>query len=277
MKVTNQTRLNMVIGYPLGHSQSPVLHNAIYQHLGMNSVLLAQPHLDINALIQSIKTLAVELTAVTLPYKNQVIQYLDACSDDSKMIGAVNTIIQRDGKLHGYNTDIDGIAFALRDVDMHQKNVLMIGAGGAARAMSYFLQKNACNIFYLNRTKENAYALSAIFGGNVISMNEVSTKQIDIIINTTCIGMFPECDVSPLPEYTFNQHQVVFDMVYRPFITMLLNQASLANAHIISGLDMFIGQGIKQIELLTGNKIESPDLIHKMQKLLIQEQGVASQ
>ena len=141
MKVTNKTRLNTVIGYPLEHSQSPVLHDAVYQLLGINAVLLAQSHLQLKSLIQAIKTLSIELTAVTSPYKEKVIKYLDQYSSEVNVLQAANTIIQRDGKLHGYNTDIDGIAFALRNIAVRGKYVVVIGAGGAARVMGYFLKK----------------------------------------------------------------------------------------------------------------------------------------
>ena len=224
MKVTNKTRLNMVIGYPHEHSQSPELHDAVYQLLGINAVLLAQPHLQLKSLIQAIKTLSIELTAVTSPYKEKVIKYLDQCSSEVNVLQAANTLIQRDEKLYGYNTDIDGIAFALRDIAVRGKRVVVIGAGGAARAMGYFLKKNRAKLFWMNRTKKKAIALAKEFGGDVICHDELNAIDIDIIINTTPIGMYPNVDVSPLPDYTFSADQVVFDMVYNPMITQLLNK-----------------------------------------------------
>jgi shikimate dehydrogenase len=275
MKVTSETKLNMVIGYPLEHSQSPLLHNAVYQLLGMNTVLLAQPHMQLESLIQTIKTLSVELTAVTLPYKEKVIKYLDQCSPEVKKLQAVNTLIQRDGKLYGYNTDIDGIAYALRDITIRGKHVLVIGAGGAARAMGHYLKKNQANIFWLNRTREKVIFLAKEFGGDVACHDELKVMDIDIIINATPIGLHPHVDASPLPDYAFNVHQVVFDMVYHPVMTQLLKQAKKNQAKIISGLDMFIGQGLKQIELLTSKSIHTPLMIAKLKKILIQNQRAA--
>ena len=107
MKVSSKTKVNILIGHPLEHSQSPVLHNAVYQLLGLNAVLLAQPHLQLKLLIQAIKTLFVELTAVTLPYKEKVLKYIDQCSPEVQAMQSTNTLIQRDGKLYGYNTDVD--------------------------------------------------------------------------------------------------------------------------------------------------------------------------
>lgn len=272
MKVTNKTKLNMVIGYPLEHSQSPVLHETVYQLLDINAVLLAQPHSQLKSLIQAIKTLSVELTAVTIPYKEKVIKYLDQCSPEVNALKAANTLIQRDGKLYGYNTDIDGIAFALRDIAIKNKKVVVIGAGGAARAMGYFLKKNHAKILWMNRTQKKAITLATEFGGDVICHDELNIMPIDIIINTTAVGLYPHIEVSPLSDYVFSSHQVVFDMIYNPMMTQLLKQAKKHKAEIISGLDMFIGQGIKQIELLTGKCIHTPKMIDTLRKVLIQNQ-----
>lgn len=264
----------MVIGHPLGHSQSPVLHDAVYQLLGINAVLLAQPHLTPESLIHVIKTLSIELTAVTLPYKETVIKYIDQCSTEVQTLKTVNTLIYRHGKICGYNTDIDGIAFALRDISLNGKRVLVIGAGGTARAMSYFLNKNQCTLFFLNRTHSKAIALANEFSGTPIRQNELHSTDLDIIINTTPIGLHPIVHDSPLPHYTFSSHQVVFDVIYHPVSTQLLKEANKQGAKTISGIDMFIGQGLKQIELLTGKSIESTSLISTLRKLLIKNQRV---
>ncbi len=271
MNVTKKTQLNLVIGYPLEHTQSPELHQAVYQQFGIDAVLLAQPQISLELLIQAIKILSVKLTAVTLPYKEKVIPYLDECSEEVKALHAANTIIQRQEKLYGYNTDIDGIAFALRDVVVQGKQILVIGAGGAARAIGYFLKKNCANILWINRTQNKAMTLANKFGGEVICHNKLNTTHIDIIINTTPIGMYPHADASPLFNYAFNRYQTVFDMVYHPMMTQLLKQAQKNEAKIISGLDMFIGQGLKQIELYTG-KQHTPVMINQLRQLLIKNQ-----
>jgi shikimate dehydrogenase len=268
VKITHETRLNMVIGYPLTHSQSPFLHQTIYKELEIDKVLLAQPHRSLKAVIQTIKTLSIELTAVTLPYKEQVIQYLDVCSSEVQVLKAANTIIQREGKLYGYNTDIEGIAFALRKVTVKNKKVLVIGAGGAARAIGYFLKKHHAYIFWLNRTKEKAVILANEFGNEVIVQDDYIKQSFDIVINTTSIGLYPDVHKSPLPCMTFHDKQVVFDMIYNPMKTAFLKQAEKNRATVISGLDMFIGQGLKQIELLT-SKMYPLDRINSLRKLLI--------
>lgn len=259
----------MVIGFPLEHTKSPLLHNTLYHALNMNAVLLAFPNKNLPSLIKAIKTLSIGLTAVTMPYKEKVIQYLNHCSSEVNILKAANTIIQRNGKLYGYNTDVDGIKYALRKTSIAKKNVLLIGSGGAARAAALVLQQNRSNICWLNRTKKKAIALSKIFGGKVIDSKELKELKIDIIINTTPLGMHPNIDVSPLPEYTFKSHQTVFDMVYNPMDTSLIQQAKKKKAKIIYGLDMFIGQGLKQIELFRDKKIPSIKMMNDIKSLLI--------
>lgn len=259
----------MVVGFPLEHTQSPLLHNAIYQSLNMNYVLLAFPHKNVSSLIKTIKTLSVELTAVTMPFKEKVIKYLDYCSPEVKALKAANTIIQREGKLYGYNTDIDGVKYALRKTSLAKKNVLLIGSGGASRSAAFVLHEHHANLFWLNRTKKKAVRLAKKFGGQLIDFNQLNELPIDIIINTTPLGMYPNVNVSPLPNYSFKSHQTVFDMVYNPMQTMLLTQAKKRKSTIVSGLDMFIGQGLKQIELLRNKTIRSEKMMDDIKKLFI--------
>lgn len=265
MNINNQTQLNLVIGYPLTHSQSPLLHQMLYQTLGLNAVLLAAPHFNLDSLIQTIKTLSVKLTAVTAPYKEEILEFADVCDPCVTALQAANTLLQIDGKLHAYNTDVDGIAFALHGMQLTQKRVLVIGAGGAARALGYYLQQKQADIYYLNRTVEKAAALATAFGGTVISEKSIATIKVDIIINTT-----PQ--TSPLSDYIFQEHQIVFDMVYNPYSTALLRRAKSFSAKIISGLEMFIGQGSRQVELLTGNKIQIENIHEKLRKHLLEAQ-----
>src|ERR1700722_8159736 len=154
--ITAKTRLNMVIGYPLTHSQSPLLHNLIYQALNIDAVLLAFAHTNIQALIETIKTLSVSLTAVTMPFKQKILDFIDPnnCSDEVMHLSAANTLIQRDEKLYAYNTDIAGITYALRTIPLKNKRVLILGAGGAARAAGYVLKNQQAQLFWHNRTAE---------------------------------------------------------------------------------------------------------------------------
>jgi shikimate dehydrogenase len=250
MTIDHETKLNLVIGYPLGHSQSPELHKNLYEQRGINAVLLAHLTQDLPATIHAIKTLSVALTAVTIPHKETILKHLDELSDEVKALGAANTIINHNNKLKGYNTDINGIEYALRNIPLQNKTVLIIGAGGAARAAAYVMQKNKANLLFLNRTPARAEAIIKLMGGKLINKESLDDLAIDIIINTTPLGMHPNREATPLPNYRFNLNQTVFDMVYNPGDTALLKKAKADGAHIISGQDMFYGQALKQVELL---------------------------
>lgn len=258
--ITQKTTLNMVIGFPLDHTQSPLLHNTVYQHLKIDAVLMAFAHPEIAPLISAIKTLNVGLIAVTMPFKEAVIPYLDVCTEEAKNLSAVNTIIQKNDALHGYNTDITGIEYALRNVALHQKNVLIIGAGGASRALGYVLKKHQAQLFWLNRTKEKALSLISTFGGQAIDREALHEIHFDVIVNTTPLGMHPNIDQSPIPHEIFKQDQTVFDMIYNPLETKFLKQAKIAGATTVSGIDMFIAQGIQQIALWQNKNIHTTDI-----------------
>lgn len=268
MLINPQTQLNMVIGYPLLHSKSPLLHHTLYEALKINAVLLACPQQNLGQLVKAIKTLSVALVAVTMPFKEKILPYLDDCSAVVKTIKAANTIIQREEKLYGYNTDVDGIQYALRDTPLRKKNVLLLGAGGAAKAAAFVLQKAKANIFCYNRTKSKATSLMRMFEGIALTEAKLNFVPFDLIINTTPVGMSSADQQSPLTKYCFNSHQTVFDMVYNPIHTPLLMQAKKQGATIISGIEMFIGQGIKQVELWQNEKniLKQPNIINLLQQ-----------
>lgn len=261
--------LNAVIGYPLVHSQSPLLHNTVYEALNIHAVLLPLSNPALGPLIQEIKTRSIGLTAVTMPFKQEIFSYLDDCGPEVQALKAANTIIQREGQLYGYNTDIDGIAYALRDTIVAGKKVLILGAGGAARALGYFMQRNHAKLFWLNRTQESAFKMVKYFSGDMLTPDQAYRESVDIIVNATPVGMCPHVGVSPLPDYPFYSGQIVFDLVYNPVDTALLKQAQKAGATIISGMDMFIGQGLKQIELWSGRKLFHEHLMDKIKKELV--------
>lgn len=251
---------NAVIGYPLEHSLSPFLHKELYRRLGIDAELVKDEDTDIEKLVERIRNKPYQLTAVTMPHKQIVIPYLDEVDDEARTIGSVNMLINTD-KLRGYNTDIYGIEFALREVDLKDKKVLVVGAGGVARTVSYVMRKHGANMLYINRTREKAEELVAEFGGEYMDFSIVNPNEVDIIINTTPIGMFPDTKKSPLPkEFLLNKH-TVFDIIYNPLETQLLTDAREASAKTISGLDMFIAQGIRQVELWRGKKFVGENLV----------------
>lgn len=265
--ITSKTQLNAVIGFPLSYSQSPSLHNALYAKLGIDAVLVAIQNKNIEQLVATIKAANIGLTVVTMPFKQAIIPFLDKVKKQAKAIRAVNTVINRNGKLEGFNTDFDGIAFALKAVPIAGKNVLLLGAGGAARAVAYYIKERSGKILYLNRTPAKTIKLQREFGGRVVVLNQIGASEIDVIVNATPVGMDPKAKTLPLPLKFLRKGQYVFDLVYKHGFTELLKQAKQRGAKTVSGMDMFLGQALRQIELYSGKKI-NPEIMIFAKNLL---------
>lgn len=256
--INQLTILNAVTGFPLSHTLSPKIHAEMYAQLGINAVMLAFPSQNIEEIITCMRTLPIHLLAVTIPHKQTVMKFLDHIDSVAKKIGAVNTVINRNGKLHGYNTDVVGIAHALKNTRLKGKNVLILGAGGAARPLCWFLKKSGAKIFCLNRTRTKAEELTKKFGGTALDNKALVGAKIDVIINATPVGMKPNVNKSPFPKSLLNKTQTVFDLIYNPEETKLLKDAKNAGAKTINGMLMFVAQAIEQVRLWSGKKRFAP-------------------
>lgn len=250
-----QTQLNAVTGFPLGHTLSPKLHGCIYGMLKINAVMLAFPQENIEAMIKTVRELNIGLLAVTLPHKQEVMKYLDHIDETAKKIGAVNTVINRGGKLYGYNTDIEGIREALKDTEIRGKNVLVLGAGGAARPLCWFLKNNGANIFCHNRTMQKAEELMKEFGGAALDEKGLVKTKADVIVNATPVGMEPHAGESPIDKKLLRGEQTVFDLIYNPAETQLLKDAKNIGAKTINGMPMLVAQALEQVKLWSGKEL----------------------
>ena len=265
MNITANTSCAAVIGHPIGHSLSPGLHNKIYQTLGLDIAYMA---FDITGdnfakAVEGLGALGFIGFNVTIPYKEKIIDYLDLVDPTAAAIGAVNTVKVDKGRLIGYNTDGLGFLHSLNVDGVHtsQKRILIIGAGGSARAIGITLAQTKPNkIFILNRSKDRAKQLALdineLAGYSLSSATETVPVDIDIIINTTPIGMWPKVNETPLKGYSFNPKTVVCDIVYNPNITHLLKQASENGCSTVKGIGMLIGQGVRAIEIWTGAAVD---------------------
>lgn len=252
----NATIINGVTGFPLGHTLSPQLHGKIYEMLGLNAVMKAFPAQDIQEVLQVMRAQPLELLAVTLPHKQEVMKYLDDVDEEAKIIGAVNTVVNRGGKLYGYNTDIAGISEALSPFQLKGENCLILGAGGVARPVAHYLKKCGANIFCFNRTREKADELMKEFGGITVSNIESQPENYKLLVNATPVGMYPNISVSPFPEKLLNASKIVFDLIYNPHETKLLSDAKKRGALSISGLTMFLEQACEQVRIWSGKVLE---------------------
>jgi shikimate dehydrogenase len=256
MKITKQTILHMVIGDPITHSLSPHMHNAAYKALNIDHAYITcrvKPD-DVEKAIQGIKSLKIKGISVTIPHKQTVIKYLDKVTDEAKKIGAVNTIVNDNGYLSGYNTDIFGAINPLKELTtLQDKSVAVLGAGGAARAVVYALTKQGAKVTIFNRTLDTAKKLAEDFSCYYQYFDKKDAiKDMDIIFNTTSVGL--NNDETPLDKTILQKHHIVFDAVYKPYQTRLLKDAKERGAKKISGIEMLLHQGTAQFELFTGEK-----------------------
>lgn len=264
--ITGKTKVIGVIGHPIEHSMSPPMHNNAFKDLRMDYVYVAFHVLpeNIGDLIQSCKTLNIGGLNVTIPHKTSVIKYLDEIDETAEKIGAVNTIQFKNGIAKGYNTDGIGAIKSIQEhVSLKDKKVLIIGSGGASKAISFTLiNEKIKSLVIANRTEDNAIDLienitkqssfEDISYSSIEDAGEI-IPDVDIIINTTPIGMYPNHEVEP-PIKTDNitNNHVVLDIIYNPLETMLLKQARLNGAKTINGTSMLINQGLVSFKIFTG-------------------------
>ena len=247
------TSLYGLIGNPVAHSLSPLMHNQAFAAAGCNAVYLAFCVSDPAAAIKSIKALNVKGLSVTLPHKVAVMAYLDDIDQTAAGIGAVNTIVHHDGKLIGYNTDCQGAINALQaQTTIEGKTVAIIGAGGAARAIGLGLATVAKRLTILNRSRKSGERLAAGLQAEFLPLDECQPKRYEILINTTPVGMYPDTAATPIAKQALSKDMVVMDIVYNPLHTRLLKNAAAIGCRTITGLDMFVFQGALQFELWTG-------------------------
>lgn len=268
--IDTATQLYCIFGNPVRHSKSPVLHNACFQQHQINAVYLAFEIDDISGGIAAMRSLNIKGASVTIPFKESIMDHLDWIDEDALAIGAVNTVVNRQGRLSGFNTDYKAAIAPLKPFGIKNKRICIIGAGGAAQAVAYGIYREKGDLVIINRNKERGKKLALKYRADFIPMNEadkIDKIKADIIINTTSIGMHPDIENSAFTPTHLQSHMVVMDIVYNPLKTKLLSYAQKKGCTIIDGLSMFIHQGAAQFKIWTGI---SPD-IKLMRKTLINE------
>lgn len=267
-EINGRTKHLAIIGHPIEHTFSPKMHNFISKKMGLNYIYTAfevAPE-DLGSAIAGIRALGFSGINVTAPHKRRVMQYLDEIAPQAQMLGTVNTVVNHNGRLIGYNTDADGFYRSLlhNGIETKNKDILILGAGGAAKPVCVMIaQHTPKSITILNRTVSKAEELASYIhkttGFSVET--EKSRKHYDIVINTTSAGMAPQLERCPIEDMSFiDRNTFVADMIYNPAQTVFLRRAKENGAKGINGLGMLIYQGIIAYELFTGTIL--PDSIY---------------
>jgi 3-dehydroquinate dehydratase / shikimate dehydrogenase len=259
-----------VIGNPIGHSKSPAVHNAAFTETGFNGVylpfLVETPWNKFRDFVDALRErtwLDVRGLSVTIPHKHNALQYVEETGGNleplAAKIGSVNTLVlDKDGLVSGYNTDYAGALNAITHTlgierkDLKGMPAAIIGAGGVARALAAGLTDVGCNVTLYNRTVEKAQGLAEEFECDYAGLDALGKMEAKLVVNATRIGMYPEVEASPLPEKCLRRDMAVFDTVYNPAKTLLLQQAENIGAKTIDGMSMFVNQAATQFELFTG-------------------------
>lgn len=285
--VNGKTELFGLLGDPVEHTKSPFIHNTLFNQFKINAIyvpiLVNKGYLE-NA-VNGLKAQNFVGFNVTVPYKKDIIKYLDDISNDALLMGAVNTVKNISGKLKGYNTDAEGFVRDFKDgfnVNFKGKRVLLLGAGGTARALAIKLAAEGIqHLTIANRTQQHAQNIVDLVKnnyGSVVSYTDPSSTQFpaeiqssEIIINTTPAGMSTYLNSTPFDfEFVFNKNQLVYDVIYSPNKTKFLEQAENYGCKIRNGFGMLINQGVSAFEIWTGktvNKQQSMELLNVINNL----------
>ena len=275
-----------VIGDPIEHTLSPTMHNAAFNHLELDFVFLAfrVKAAELEDAMRGVRGLGIQGLNVTMPHKDSVTKYLDEVALTVMFLGSVNTVLNDEGRLFGFNTDGVGALKALREngANPNGKKLLLLGAGGAAKAIAFSLAKEVEELCILNRApqkaKELADALSLTFGKKVVG-GALSTSAIQknlqdahILINATSVGMHPNISQSLVAPQWLKPDLCVMDIVYNPVETKLAKDAKAVGAHVISGVEMLLYQGAASFEIWTG--VSAP--IEVMRKAALNKLGAGA-
>ncbi len=272
-KFNHSTKIVGVIGHPIKHSFSPLIHNLSFELSGSNYIYLPfdVPPTNLKDALKGLVALGIKGFNVTVPHKEKIVSYLKEVSEEASIIGAVNTVVNEDGTLQGYNTDVNGVIESLNPFkeELANSEVTVIGAGGASRSVIYTLIRTfkVGRINIVNRTEQKGESLKEYFKTKMLfseikSFALVPPDLVDVfnasklIVNTSTMGMSPDVDdaATTIPE-SFTKDQIVFDVVYNPIRTKFLTLAESRGARIVSGLKMLVEQGAKSYELWLGEKM----------------------
>jgi 3-dehydroquinate dehydratase/shikimate dehydrogenase len=273
-QVDAATRVFGVAGDPIEHSLSPVIMNTALRRENVNGVYLALHAKTLKDLIYCAREIPLHGLSITMPYKQAILAHLDNTDAHTAKIGACNTVVRgQEGKLYGFNTDIAGVIRPLEQrITIENAKVLVLGAGGAARAAVFGLKERGAEVWILNRTSAKGQKLARQAKAHSIKRADLRKVAFDVIINATPVGMGNTRDC-PLKDAEI-QARVVFDMVYDPVETHLLQVARAKGIAVIPGIEMFVQQAARQFEIWTGKPAPAGDMLRAV-TIALQERAAA--
>jgi 3-dehydroquinate dehydratase/shikimate dehydrogenase len=269
-QVDAATRVYGVVGDPVAHSLSPAIMNAALRRENVNGVYLALHAKTLKDLLACVRDIPIHGLSITMPYKQSIVEHLDNTDSHTTKIGACNTVVRaQDGKLYGFNTDTAGVVRPLEQrISIEQSKILVLGAGGAARAAVFGLKERGAEVYILNRTAAPAQKLARQAKAKSIKRADLKKMSFDVIINATPVGMGNTRE-SPLNEAEINA-KYVFDMIYEPEETKLLKLAKARGAQVIPGIEMFVHQAARQFEIWTGKPAPWDEMLRVVNVTLAQ-------
>lgn len=281
-QVNRETAVFGVIADPIGHSLSPQIHNAAFAQVGMNCVYLPfrLPAEHLAQFFKDSAELGIRGLSVTIPHKEAVLKQLSVADADVQGIGAANTIVFRDGKTYGYNTDCQAAMDSLERAFAHPpadrsplagRRALVLGAGGAAKAIGYGLKQRGADVLIASRTPDRATQLAERLGCRAVDWSSRHSQSPDVLVNCTPVGMHPNVDETPYDRVFLKPSMVVFDTVYNPEATLLVKEARSQSCTVVTGVEMFVRQAALQFKLFTGH--EAP--AERMREVLKRATGPA--
>ncbi len=266
-EVDAATRVYGVAGDPVNKSLSPIMLNTAFRRETVNAVYLALHATDVKDLVTLVQQIPIQGVSITMPHKQAILPFLERMDPLSQKIGAVNTILRskEDGKLYGFNTDVNGILIPLeKRMPMRGAKVLVLGSGGSGRAAVFGLKEKGAEVYLLSRNAENAAKLAKQAGAKVLKREALAKSSFDVIINATPVGMADNPGEQILTAADFQaglKTRIVFDLVYNPVDTPLIRLARQQGITIITGVEMFVQQGARQFEIWTGKPAPEDEML----------------
>ncbi len=255
MQINGKTIIHGIIGNPVSHSLSPAMHNSAFAALNLNAAYVPFPVTDVASAMTGLRALGIRGVSVTIPHKQAVIDHLDDIDPVAAKIGAVNTLCIKNGRITGHNTDWIGANRALAEkIPLSGKKVLILGAGGSARAIGFGLLEAGAQILLASRTPQKGRQLATTLSCPWYPLDAIPQLTADCLVNATSVGMAPHTDTSLVGRKNLSRFAVVMDIVYAPLSTKLLSEAAEEGCQVVNGLAMLLYQGAAQFKLWTGEE-----------------------